>query len=50
MISKTALCKGVVEKFSLKTLSATGGVVRIIKANDTETTMTLPLVEDLLTD
>ena len=36
--------------FNLIILSTVRGEVSIIKANDTETTITLPLVEDLLTD
>ena len=50
MIFAKRFRKGVVAIFNLKRLSTTRGAVRIIKANDTETTMTLPLVEDLFTD
>ena len=50
MLTIKKLCKGVVEMFNLIILSTERGEVSIIKANDTETTITLPLVEDLLTD
>ena len=50
MISDQSLRKGVVTIFILITLSTKRRPVSIIKAKDTEITMTLPLVEDLLTD
>ena len=46
----TSLPKGSAEMCNLIALSTAWGEVSIIKANDTVTTITLPLVEDLLTD
>ena len=50
ILTTTRLRSEVVTNFDLIILSTTRGVVKIIKANDTETTITPTMVEVLLTD